>query len=84
VRASLRAAARSLLTRSTQTPERRIALFDKTRAAKQVEEREKEVGKEVELSALEMLALKEKELEEKHKEQVRPCPCALSVYRAES
>ncbi|TNY20431.1 hypothetical protein DMC30DRAFT_253705 [Rhodotorula diobovata] len=61
--------ARLEMKRTGDTPERRIALFDKTRAAKQVEEREKEVGKEVELSALEMLALKEKELEEKHKEQ---------------
>jgi len=57
-------------------------LFDKTRALKHVEEREAQIGKEVKLSALEMLALREKELDEKKKEQVRRRSFALSPSAA--
>ncbi|GAA5895761.1 hypothetical protein JCM8208_005080 [Rhodotorula glutinis] len=61
--------ARLEMKRTGDTPDKLIALYDKTRALKQVEEREKEIGKEVKLSALEMLAIREKELDEKKREQ---------------
>ncbi|KPV73854.1 uncharacterized protein RHOBADRAFT_54448 [Rhodotorula graminis WP1] len=55
--------------RTGDTPDKRIALHDKAHASKHVEEREKVVGKEIKWSALEMLAIREKELDEKKKEQ---------------
>ncbi|GAA5843245.1 hypothetical protein JCM9279_002035 [Rhodotorula babjevae] len=61
--------ARLEMKRTGDTSDKRIALYDKTRALKYVEEREKHVDKEVKLSALEMLAIREKDLDEKKKEQ---------------
>lgn len=48
---------------------------------RQAEEREKELDKEVKLTAAEMLKLREKELEEKKKKQVRSARSCCS-YRS--
>jgi hypothetical protein len=57
-----------------QTPEKIIAAYDKDRVAKQAEEREEMVAKETKLTAEEMLKVREKELEERKKKQVRYFP----------
>lgn len=54
-----------------QDPLKDILEYDKDRVVKQAEEREKELDKEVKLTAAEMLKLREKELEEQKKQQVR-------------
>uniref|UniRef100_A0A0K3CB28 Uncharacterized protein n=1 Tax=Rhodotorula toruloides TaxID=5286 RepID=A0A0K3CB28_RHOTO len=52
-----------------QDPLKDILEYDKDRVVKQAEEREKELDKEVKLTAAEMLKLREKELEEQKKQQ---------------
>ncbi|BGP42712.1 hypothetical protein JCM10449v2_006724 [Rhodotorula kratochvilovae] len=75
--------ARLEMKRTGETPEKRVALYDAERAKKHIEEREKEVGKEVKLSALEMLALQEKELEEKKKAQEKELAAMADQRRRE-
>ncbi|GAA5895778.1 hypothetical protein JCM6882_001379 [Rhodosporidiobolus microsporus] len=50
-------------------PTTAIVKYDKDRAANEAKEREEAVGKEVKLTALEMIKVQEKELEEKRKKQ---------------
>ncbi|BGO94455.1 hypothetical protein JCM10020v2_006158 [Rhodotorula toruloides] len=52
-----------------EDPLKEILEYDKNRVVRQAEEREKELDKEVKLTAAEMLKLREKELEEKKKKQ---------------